>query len=69
MLKYKGYIGVSKYDPDEKIFTGEVVGIRSVITFSGRTPEELEESFQTSIDMYLDMCTEDGACGTIIIEE
>jgi predicted HicB family RNase H-like nuclease len=60
MLKYKNYSGVIEYDEQGKIFTGEVVGLRSVITFQGRTPEELETSFRDSIDLYLQMCAEDG---------
>jgi predicted HicB family RNase H-like nuclease len=61
MLQYKGYHGIVEYDSDGKIFTGEVIGVRSVITFNGKTPEELEESFRQSIDLYLKMCEEDGA--------
>lgn len=60
MLKYKGYSGIVEYDSDGKIFTGEVIGLRSMITFQGRTPEELENSFRESIDLYLDMCSDDG---------
>jgi predicted HicB family RNase H-like nuclease len=60
MLKYKGYVGIAEYDDAGKIFTGEVVGLTAVITFQGRTPEELEASFRESIDLYLEMCQEDG---------
>lgn len=60
MLKHKNYTGIVEYDPDGKIFTGEVIGLRDVITFQGRTPEELEYSFRASVDFYLDMCEQDG---------
>jgi len=61
MLKYKDYIGSQiEYDPDGKIFTGEVLGLRTVLTFQGRTPEEIEKSFIETIDLYLEMCQEDG---------
>ena len=60
MMKYKGYIGIAEYDDVGKIFTGEVAGLAAVITFQGRTPEELEASFRESIDLYLEMCKEDG---------
>lgn len=59
MLSYKGYTGIVEYDPEGKIFTGEVIGTRSVISFQGRTPDELEQSFAKSIDLYLEMCKED----------
>ena len=60
MLKYKIYSGMVEYDSDGKIFTGEVLGLRDVITFEGRSPEELEESFRQSIDLYLEMCANEG---------
>lgn len=60
MLNYKGYNGVVEYDARGKIFTGEVIGIRAVLTFQGRTPEEIEASFRQSIDLYLEMCQADG---------
>jgi predicted HicB family RNase H-like nuclease len=55
MLKYKNYLGLVEYDAEGKTFTGEVLGLRDVITFQGRTPEELEDSFRQSIDFYLEM--------------
>ena len=60
MLKYRDYMGIVEYDPDGKVFTGEVIGLRDVITFQGRTPEELEQSFRSSVDFYLEMCQQDG---------
>ena len=59
MLKYKGYIGTVEYDSDGKIFTGEVIGLRAVLTFQGHNPDELESSFRDTVDLYLDMCKED----------
>jgi len=58
-LKYKNYLGIVEYDSEGKIFTGEVLGSRDVITFQGCTPEELEDSFRQSIDFYLEMCARD----------
>jgi predicted HicB family RNase H-like nuclease len=58
-LKYKDFIGKVDYDSEGKIFTGEVLGLRDVITFQGSTPEELEGSFHESVDFYLEMCARD----------
>jgi predicted HicB family RNase H-like nuclease len=61
MLKYKDYIGDNiEYDSEGKIFTGEVLGLRTVLTFQGRTTDEVEKSFKETIDLYLAMCEEDG---------
>ena len=59
-MDYKGYIGDVKYDSDAHIFHGEVINTRDVITFQGKSVDELEKAFQDSIDDYLEWCTEDG---------
>ena len=56
MMKYKSYYGQIAYDDEAKIFHGELVGIRAVITFQGTTVDELEKAFRDSIDDYLDWC-------------
>ena len=56
MMKYKGYYGQVSYDDEAKIFHGELVGIRAVITFQGTNVEDLETAFKDSIDDYLDWC-------------
>ena len=61
MMEYKNYTGIVEYDTDGRIFTGEVIGLRDVVTFQGRTPDELEDSFRESIDFYLEMCRQDNA--------
>ena len=55
-MKYKGYQGHVTYDDDAKIFHGEVVGLRDVITFQGDSVKELEHAFKDSIDEYLAFC-------------
>jgi predicted HicB family RNase H-like nuclease len=59
-MKYKNYIGVVEYDDEGKIFVGEVIGLRDVVTFQGCSATELEKSFKQSIDLYLEMCKRDG---------
>ena len=53
MMKYKGYIGHVEYDDEAKIFHGEVVGLSDIITFQGKSVDELEEAFKGSVDDYL----------------
>lgn len=60
MLKHKGYTGYVIYDDEARIFHGEVVGLRAVITFQGSTVDEIEQSFKDSIDDYLDWCKKRG---------
>ncbi len=48
MMKYKGYTGHVEYDDDARIFHGEVLGIKDVVTFQGTTIDEIEQSFKDS---------------------
>lgn len=59
-MKYKGYVARVEYDDDAKIFHGEVIGLRDVITFQGKTVEEIEKAFKDSVDDYLAWCKERG---------
>ena len=59
-MRYKGYFGEPEYDYEAKIFHGEVVGLKDVITFQGKTVKELEKAFKDSIDDYLAWCKERG---------
>lgn len=60
MMKYKGYTGHVEYDDEAKIFHGEVLGIKDVVTFQGTSVKEIETSFKDSIEDYLSFCTERG---------
>ncbi len=55
-MTYKGYEGVVEYDEKAKVFAGEVINTRDVITFQGKSAEELERAFRESIDDYLQFC-------------
>jgi len=60
MLNYKGYSGQINYDDETKILHGEVIDTRDVITFQGRSVDEVEKAFRESIDDYLEFCKERG---------
>jgi len=60
MIKYKGYVGRIDYEPEDKVFFGEVVSSEGIIAFDGRTPEELEEHFKAAIDSHLENCKRNG---------
>ncbi len=56
MLSYKGYTGHVEYDDTAGIFHGEVLDLRDVITFQGKSVEEIEQAFRDSVDDYLEFC-------------
>jgi predicted HicB family RNase H-like nuclease len=55
-MKYKGYQGTAIYDDEAKVFHGEVIGLKDVITFQGYSVDQLEQAFKDSIDDYLEFC-------------
>ncbi|MFW5770853.1 MAG: type II toxin-antitoxin system HicB family antitoxin [Spirochaetota bacterium] len=60
MMEYKGYIGSVTFDYDAKIFHGEVINTRDIITFQGKSVSEIEKAFKESINDYLEWCKKDG---------
>jgi predicted HicB family RNase H-like nuclease len=60
MLKYKGYHGKVEFDEEAGLFHGEVIDLRDVITFQGKSVDEIEQAFCDSIDDYLDYCAQRG---------
>ena len=60
MLNYKGYSGRVEFDNESGLLHGEVIDLRDVVTFQGRSVEEVESTFRDSIDDYLAFCEERG---------
>ena len=60
MLQHKGYTGRAEFDDEARLFHGEVIDLRDVVTFQGTSVEELEEAFRDSVDDYLEFCKERG---------
>jgi len=60
-MEYKGYIGFVNFDNEAKLFHGEVINTKDVITFQGTSVNQLEKAFHESINDYLQWCKEEGA--------
>ena len=59
-MEYKGYLGSVEYDAEAKIFHGDMINTKDVITFQGTTVKEIESAFKESIDDYISWCKEEG---------
>jgi|tagenome__1003787_1003787.scaffolds.fasta_scaffold19502340_1 predicted HicB family RNase H-like nuclease len=57
---YKNYCGRAEYDSDARIFHGEVAGTQDVVTFQGKTLDEVGKAFRESVDDYLAFCEKIG---------
>jgi predicted HicB family RNase H-like nuclease len=58
MMKYKGYTATIEFDDEAELFHGEVTGISAVVTFQANNAIELKQTFQESVDDYLEWCAE-----------
>ena len=59
-IEYKGYVGSVEFSEADQLLYGKVQGIRSLISYEGKSVYELIEDFHDSIDDYLELCTENG---------
>ena len=60
-LKYKGYSGTVEYSEEDECLFGKVIGMnKDVISYEGKTIEELKADFESGIEIYLESCKERG---------
>lgn len=60
-LKYKGYSGTVEFSEEDNSLFGKIIGMnKHVITYEGKTLEELKADFDAGIDLYLESCNERG---------
>lgn len=60
MMVYEGYVAAVEFDSDARLFHGDIINTRDVITFQGKSVNELEKAFKDSVSDYLKWCKEDG---------
>ena len=60
MMEYKEYLARVEFDEDADLFHGEIINIRDVVTFQGKSVTELRQAFQDSVEDYLEFCAERG---------
>jgi predicted HicB family RNase H-like nuclease len=55
-MTFKSYEAALEYDEEAEIFHGEVISLRDVITFQGKSVAELKKAFAGSVEDYLAFC-------------
>ena len=56
MMTFGSYEAAVEYDEEAEIFHGEVINLRDVITFQGKSVAELKKAFAGSVEDYLVFC-------------
>ena len=59
-MSYLGYEGIVTFDEEDDLFHGEVANLRDVITFQGRSIEELRAALREGVEDYLEFCRSRG---------
>lgn len=60
LLSYKGYHGSVEYSLKDNILYGKVIDINGLISYEGKTIDELKKDFQGAVDDYLTICADNG---------
>ncbi len=59
-MNHSGYTARIEFDERDNIFVGRILGLRSIISFHGKTVSELRREFVAAIKDYLQDCSEQG---------
>ncbi len=59
-MTHKGYTARVEYDERDNIFVGRVLGIRTIISFHGKTVDQLRKEFKAAVDDYIVDCKSQG---------
>jgi len=59
-MTHDGYLATVELDEEAELFHGEIVNTRDVLTFQGRTLDELRSAFADTIADYVAWCRERG---------
>ncbi len=59
-MNYQGYQTSVTFEEEADIFHGTVINTRDVITFQGKSVEEIRIAFKDSVNEYLKFCAERG---------
>ena len=60
LLEYKDYLGTVEYSSSDKCLYGQVIGSNGLVSYEGKSIEELQADFEEAVDDYLAMCAEQG---------
>jgi len=60
MLTYKGFYGSVEYSAADECFFGKIIGTTDLVTFEGKSVDNLKKSFAEAVEDYLVLCKEAG---------
>lgn len=58
VIKYNDFLGSLHYNSEDEIFYGKLEGVDDLVTFEGKSVEELKSAFKEAVEDYLNICKE-----------
>ena len=56
VMTYKEYIGSVHFNAEDEVFYGKIEGIEDLISFEGKSVNELKMAFEEAVEDYVDLC-------------
>jgi predicted HicB family RNase H-like nuclease len=60
IIKYKDHIGSVRFSSEDNVFFGKIEGIDDLVTFEGKSVDELVSAFHEAVEDYSDLCEKAG---------
>ena len=60
MLKYNDFYGSVEYSASDECFFGKIIGTADLVTFEGKSVDNLKKAFREAVEDYLVLCKEAG---------
>lgn len=60
VLKYEGFVTSVHFSTEDDVFHGKLEGVDDLVTFEGRTGDELKSAMEAAVEDYQDICEEIG---------
>ena len=63
LLKYREYLGTVHFSAEDDVFYGKIEGVDDLVSFEGKTVEELKQAFIEAVVDYDELCIKTGKSG------
>lgn len=63
VIIYKEYLGSVHFSAEDEVFYGKIEGVADLITFEGKTVNELKQAFAEAVEDYDELCLKTGKSG------
>jgi predicted HicB family RNase H-like nuclease len=56
VIKYKDHLGSVRFSAEDRAFYGKIEGIDDLVTYEGRSVDELISAFEEAVEDYIALC-------------